>query len=162
MPKSRRVAQRSVQYWLLKNEEADYSIADFQRDKVAEWNGVRNFQARNFIRDMHVGDFFIYYHANGNPSGAAGVGEIMSAPYADPTQFDRRSDYFEKRATAETPVWSTVRVSFVEQFARAVPLSEISRSAKLKGILVAKRGQRLSVMPISRAHFEELVRMGRT
>ncbi|MEK7659848.1 MAG: EVE domain-containing protein [Patescibacteria group bacterium] len=151
---------KPVHYWLLKNEEADYSIADFQRDNTAEWNGVRNFQARNYIRTMHMGELFLYYHANGNPSGAAGVGKIISEPHADPTQFDTKSIYFEKRATKESPVWSTVRVQFVAQFARVVSLSEIATSARLKGILVARRGQRLSVMPISQTHFAHIRTLG--
>lgn len=153
-------ARVRVHYWLLKNEEADFSITDFKRAKRTEWNGVRNFQARNFIRAMRPGDMFLYFHSNGSPSGAAGVGKIVSAPYADPTQFNAKSVYFEKRATRDTPVWSTVRVEFTQRFARVVPLAEIVASPNLKGILVARRGQRLSVMPMTRAHFEHIRRMG--
>lgn len=160
MSKRESPTQIDVQYWLLKNEEADFSITDFKRAKRTEWNGVRNFQARNYIREMRPGDLFIYYHANGNPSGAAGVGKIISAPYDDPTQFDKKSMYYEKRATKDTPVWSTVRVEFIEQFARVVPLAEIATSPTLKGILVAKRGQRLSVMPMTTAHFAYIRHMG--
>lgn len=149
-----------MRYWLLKNEEADFSISDFQRARLTEWNGVRNFQARNYIREMRPGDVFIYYHSNGNPSGAAGVGKVASAPYVDPTQFNKKSMYFERRATKDAPVWLTVRVRYMHKFSRVISLAEIARSKKLKGILVAKRGQRLSVMPLTHEHFEELVRMG--
>lgn len=148
-------------YWLLKNEEADYSIDDFRKDKKTLWDGVRNYQARNFIREMKSDDSFIYYHSNGNPSGAAGVGKIISEPYPDPTQFQKKNKYYESRATREKPVWTTVDVQFVEKFKNLVPLEGIKNNKTLKGIVVAKKGNRLSVSPITKQHFDEIARMSK-
>lgn len=148
-------------YWLLKNEEADYSIDDFKKDKKSLWDGVRNYQARNFIREMKSGDSFIYYHSNGNPSGAAGLGKIVSEPYPDPTQFQKKSKYYEPRATKKEPAWTTVDVQFVKKFKNLVPLEDIKKNKKLKGIIVAKKGNRLSVSPINKQYFDEIAKMGK-
>ena len=147
-------------YWIMKNEYSDYSIDDFKKDKKTMWDGVRNYQARNFIREMKSGDEFIYFHSNGDPSGAAGLGKIVSNPYPDPSQF-KKGKYYEKRATKDNPVWTTVDVRFEKKFDNLVPLTDIKKSDKLKGILVARKGNRLSVTPISKSHFDEILKMSK-
>jgi predicted RNA-binding protein with PUA-like domain len=134
-------------YWLMKSEPGTYSIDDLKRDKKTFWDGVRNYQARNFMRDsMKVGDLVLFYHSNAEPSGVAGVAEVVKSGYPDP----------------KDPVWSGVDIGFVEKFPNFVPLETLKEnSAKLKGMLVIKNGMRLSVQPVEKAHFEWVRQCGR-
>ncbi len=152
----------SGQFWLMKSEPEVYSIADLRRDGRTAWTGVRNYQARNFMRDrMRVGDPVLFYHSNAEPSGVAGLGRVASAAYADPSQFDRSGEYFEPRATLAAPVWFLVDVAFVEEFPRVVSLAELRGQARLAGLLVLQRGSRLSIQPVTPAHFGLVVALGR-
>lgn len=149
--------------WLMKSEPEVFSIDDLQRAGRTPWTGVRNYQARNFMRDqMKVGDLVLFYHSNAEPSGVAGVGRVASAPYADPTQFDRRSEGFAPRATREHPVWILVDVSFVEKFPRLVSLADLRAEPGLAGLMVLQRGSRLSIQPVSPAHAAVILRRGRS
>lgn len=149
------------QFWLMKCEPTSYSIDDLKRDVKTGWEGVRNYQARNFIRDkMSTADEAIFYHSNGDPSGAAGVMKICGAGYPDPFAFDPKHKYFDADSDPENPCWYTVDVQFAKKFPKVVPLSAIKENPKLKGIMVAKKGSRLSVQPLSREHFQEIVKMG--
>jgi predicted RNA-binding protein with PUA-like domain len=129
--------------WLIKSEPSVYSIDDLKRDKSTSWEGVRNYQARNFMRDgMKKGDLCLFYHSNAEPSGVAGVCRVKNEAYPDTT-------------TKETG-WVMVDVEFVEKFKRFVPLDELKADAKLKGMVVIQKGSRLSVQPVSKAHFDEV------
>ena len=151
---------KAKQYWLVKSEPDDYSIDDLQHDGQIAWTGVRNYQARNFMRDtMQVGDLALFYHSNANPSGIVGVARVASKPYADPTQFDAKSQYFDAKATADEPRWQLVDFAFVEKFSRTIPLAELKEEARLEGMLVTRRGQRLSVQPVEKAHFERVLKL---
>jgi predicted RNA-binding protein with PUA-like domain len=148
--------------WLLKSEPDAYSIDDLARDGRTFWSGVRNYQARNFLKDeMRPGDRVLFYHSNAEPSGVAGVAEVVSEGYPDPTAFDRRSEYYDPRSDRTRPTWFVVDVAFVEKLPRVVPLAELKARKDLAGMLVTKRGMRLSVQPVETKHFDIVVRMGR-
>lgn len=146
----------------MKSEPDAYGIEDLRRDGRAPWTGVRNYQARNFMRDaMRAGDPVLFYHSSVEPPGVAGLARVASAAYPDPTQFDCRSPYFEPRAKPDAPVWMLVDVAFVESFPRVVTLDALRAEPRLRGMRVLQRGQRLSIQPVDPAHFEVVVRLGR-
>ena len=150
-------------YWLMKSEEDEYSIDDLERDGTTRWIGVRNYEARNLMRDrMSPGDRILYYHSNAKPSGVAGVAEVASESYPDPTQFDPESRYHDPKATEEEPRWFLVDVRFVERFPRVVSLREIKEEDRLSEMVLVNR-MRLSVQPVREEEFEivrELVEEG--
>jgi predicted RNA-binding protein with PUA-like domain len=148
-----------MRYWLLKSEPGNYSIADLKRDKKTDWTGVRNFQARNSMQEMKVGDLAIFYHSNAEPSGAVGVCKVVETAKPDRTQFDSKSDYFEKRATKEKPVWFCVDVGFVQDFGKVISLADLKKEKKLAQMELLRKGSRLSVFPIAKEEFEHLLRM---
>lgn len=154
---------KPVASWLMKSEPEVFSIDDLQRVGVTPWTGVRNYQARNFMRDqMKVGDLVLFYHSNAEPSGVAGVGRVASAPYADPTQFARQDEGYEARATRARPVWMLVDVAFVEKFTRLVSLADLRADPALAGLMVLQRGCRLSIQPVSPVHTGLILRRGRS
>jgi predicted RNA-binding protein with PUA-like domain len=137
----------------MKSEPDVYSIDDLARDGRTAWTGVRNYQARNFMRDgMRVGDRVFFYHSTAEPPGIAGLAEVCSAPYPDPTQFDPRSPYHEPRATPDKPVWVLVDVQFVAKFRRVIPLDTLRADPGLAGLILLQRGSRLSVQPVDPRH----------
>ncbi len=143
-------------YWLVKSEPDVFSIADLEREGRTSWEGVRNYQARNHMIDMRLGDLALYYHSNAEPSGVAGLCEIVRLAYPDPTQFDPESDYYDEGSRPEEPRWQMVDVGFVERFARTIPLDELKADPALAGMLVTQKGTRLSVTPVTREHFEHV------
>jgi predicted RNA-binding protein with PUA-like domain len=148
--------------WLMKSEPDVYSIDDLKRDGRTFWSGVRNFQARNFLRDeIRAGDLVLFYHSVVKDRGVAGTARVMRGGYADPTQFDRRSEYFDANATKDEPIWFVVDVEFVEKFDHVVTLDKIKATRELAGIMVAKRGARLSVQPVEKRHFDVVRKLGR-
>lgn len=152
-----------TRYWLIKSEPESYSIDDLSRDKKTCWSGVRNYQARNFMRDqMQVGDLLLFYHSSAEPAGVAGVAQVCKAAYPDFTAFDPKDDHYDPRSTKENPAWMMVDVKFVEKFPRLVSLSEIRKNPQLGTMLLLKRGQRLSVQPVEKRHFEIIQKMGRS
>lgn len=148
-------------YWLLKSEPNVYSIDDLARDGTTYWDGVRNYQARNFLRDdLQPGDGVLFYHSNADPPGVAGVAEVVRAGYPDPTARDPKSPYFDPRASEADPRWYMVDIRFVEKFRHFVPLPTLRTTAGLEEMLVNTRS-RLSVQPVTEAEFEIVRRMGR-
>jgi Uncharacterized conserved protein len=149
-------------YWLLKSEPGCYSIDDLaaEPDQTTCWSGVRNFQARNFMRDgMAVGDKAVFYHSVTDPS-AVGVMGIVRAAYADPTAQDPQDSHFDPRATPEKPLWYAVDVRFERKFRSPVPLRAMRVVPALAGMELLRKGSRLSVMPINAQEFATLCRMG--
>jgi len=145
-------------YWLLKSEPTSYSIDHLKRDKKTPWTGVRNYRARNFMRDdMQKGDLCLFYHSNADEIGIAGVATVASAPYADPTQFEKASHYFDEGSTKESPRWQLVDIAFVRKFSRVIPLIELKADPALAGMMVTEKGSRLSVQPVSQKHFQHIV-----
>jgi predicted RNA-binding protein with PUA-like domain len=149
-----------IRYWLMKSEPDVFSIDDLERLGKTAWEGVRNYTARNSMRDdMKIGDPVIFYHSSAEPAGAAGLARVCSAPYPDPTQFDAKSEYFDPKATREAPRWILVDVEFVEKFPAIVTLAEIKAERALKDMLVVQKGQRLSVQPVEARHFVRVLKM---
>ena len=150
--------QRAPRFWLMKSEPDVYSIDDLARDGQTGWEGVRNYQARNFMRDdMKVGDKVLFYHSNAKPPGVAGVAEVCRAAYPDPAAFDPSSPYFDPKSKPEAPAWLRVDLRFVRRLPRLVPLDALKGDPLLSGMLVTLRGQRLSVQPVSPAHFDRVI-----
>jgi predicted RNA-binding protein with PUA-like domain len=146
-------------YWLMKSEPDVFSIEALEKKKSEGWDGVRNYQARNFMREMREGDLVLFYHSNAKPSGVAGVATIVGEARPDPTQFDPKSDYYDAGATREEPRWDLVEVGFVERFEDVIPLETLKADAKLEGMLVTRKGSRLSVTPVEKAHFERVLKL---
>lgn len=145
---------KSKNYWLMKSEPDAYSIDDLERDGTEPWNGIRNYQARNFLRDtMRVGDRALFYHSNTNPPGVVGEMEVVSGPEPDELAFDADSQYYDPKSDPEDPRWIQRQMKFVRKFKRQVPLAELKEDPELEGMLVAKRGQRLSIQPVEKDHF---------
>lgn len=149
-------------YWLMKTEPGTYSIDDLARDGKTAWDGVRNFQARNFLRDeMKPGDLVLFYHSVAKEKGVVGVAKVAKAGYPDPSAFDRRSKYHDAKSRKDDPTWFVVDVEHVETFPRVVTLEELKNTKQLDGMMVTRRGARLSVQPVEKEHFEIVRKMGR-
>ncbi len=149
------------QYWLMKCEPDAYTIERLGRDGTTSWEGVRNFQARNFLRQMRVGDLALFYASNAKPSGAVGVMRIARAAYPDPVQFRKGHEYYEPRSRPDKPYWDTVDVQFVEQFPTVVSLDTLKRTAGLTQMMVVQPGRRPSVQPVREREFALVCRLGR-
>ncbi|MGF1539974.1 MAG: EVE domain-containing protein [Pleurocapsa sp.] len=137
-----------MNYWLMKSEPDVYSIEDLQRDKQEIWDGVRNYQARNFLKTMQLGDLAFFYHSNTKIPGIVGLMKIIASNIPDPTQFDPKSQYFDPKSTPQAPRWHTVKVEFVESFPEVISLSQLKKEFNGDDFLVVKKGNRLSVMPV--------------
>jgi predicted RNA-binding protein with PUA-like domain len=149
-------------YWLMKCEPSAYTIDDLARDGVSGWEGVRNYQARNFMRDeMQVGDGVLFYASNADPSGVTGLAEIARAGYPDPFAWKKGHEYFDEASTPERPVWYTVDVQFVERFPATVSLDTLKQTPGLEDMIVTRKGSRLSVQPVTRREFAIVTRLGR-
>lgn len=149
-------------HWLVKSEPGSYSIDDLARDGRTPWDGVRNYQARNFLRDgMKPGDGVLFYHSSTDPAGVVGLARVASEGYPDKSAFDRKSHSFDPDSDPAQPAWFAVDVEFVEKLPRIVTLAELKANDALEGMLLLKRGMRLSVQPVEKAHFDAVVKMAR-
>lgn len=151
---------KSKRYWLMKSEPEDFSIDDLERVGTEPWTGVRNYQARNFMRDsMQVGDQVFFYHSNTPVPGIYGIAEVASTPYPDPTQFEKKSKYFDPKATREEPRWFLVDVGFVRRLREPVSLATIrTRSEQLgEDFALIRKGARLSVLPVNASQWKTLL-----
>ncbi|MCC2691545.1 EVE domain-containing protein [Nodularia sp. LEGE 04288] len=140
-----------MNYWLMKSEPLVYSIADLQRQSETIWDGVRNYQARNYLRQMLPGDLAFFYHSNTNPPGIVGLMRVVKTGIADPTQFEPKSKYFDPKSSPESPRWQTVVVEFVETFDHAISLSTLREKFTPEELMVVRPGNRLSVIPLPEA-----------
>ena len=148
------------QYWLMKSEPNSYSIDDLERDGTTFWDGVRNYQARNFMRDdMKPGDLAFFYHSSAEPPGIAGVMEIVKGGYPDHTQFDPDEKHFDPKASPDDPRWMMVDVKFINKFNEFIPLTELKETTGLEEMMVAKRGSRLSVQPVTAKEWKIVMSM---
>lgn len=150
-----------MQYWLMKSEPYVYSITDLRDEKSAIWDGVRNYQARNFLREMKVGDLAFFYHSNTKPPGIVGLMRVIEANIVDPTQFDPESEYYDAKSTRENPRWQTVTVEFAEAFPGLLSLSELKEQFQPDELWVVRRGNRLSVMPVSDPVAQKILALAR-
>jgi predicted RNA-binding protein with PUA-like domain len=149
-------------YWLMKCEPSAYSIDDLARDGETSWEGVRNYQARNFMRDdMRVGDGVLFYASNADPSGVTGLARVTRAGYPDAFAWKKGHRYFDEGSSPDKPVWFMVDIGFVERFAEIVSLETLKSARGLENMMVTKKGSRLSVQPVTRDEWNVVVRLGR-
>ncbi len=142
----------------MKSEPDTFSIDDLARVRVEPWTGVRNYQARNFMRDrMRVGDGVLFYHSSCAEPGVVGLAEVASEAYPDPTQFDRRSDYFDPASSPEHPRWMLVDVGFVRKLKRTITLPELKQQPRLADFALLRRGNRLSVLPVAKTEWDRFL-----
>lgn len=152
----------AVRHWLMKCEPDAYTIDDLERDGTTSWEGVRNFQARNFMRDqMQVGDAVLFYASNATPSGVTGLARVVRAGYPDPTAWTPGHPYFDAGSTPERPVWYLVDIGFVERFPGTVSLETLKQTPGLEDMMVTRKGSRLSVQPVTPAEHAIVVKLGR-
>ena len=149
-----------MKHWLMKSEPDAFGIETLKKQGVAPWDGVRNYQARNFMRAMAVGDRVLFYHSNAKPTGVAGLAEVARSAYPDSTSWDSRSKYFDPASTPEAPRWSMVDVRYVATFPRVLALDELRKVPELSGMLLFSRS-RLSVQPVEPQHYAVIVALAR-
>ena len=153
---------KAKRYWLMKCEPEAYTIEDLERDGTTTWEGVRNFQARNSMRDdMKRGDGVLFYASNAEPSGITGLAEISREAYPDPYAFQEGHKYHDPKSDPANPTWYLVEIRFVERFAAIIPLQELKDTPGLEKMVVTQKGSRLSVQPVTKEEFEIVRRMGR-
>ncbi|MGQ9836611.1 MAG: EVE domain-containing protein [Cyanobacteriota bacterium] len=146
-----------MNYWLMKSEPSVYSIWDLQREGQTLWDGVRNYQARNYLKAMQPGDQAFFYHSNADPPGIVGLMEILETQVVDPSQFEAASPYYDPKSSPADPRWHTVRVQFVAVFERFISLSELRARFTPEELEVVRRGTRLSVLPVSQVVAERVL-----
>ena len=152
MPKKR-------QFWLMKSEPSAFSIDDLMRapQQTTCWDGVRNYQARNFMRSMALGDRVLFYHSNADPPAAVGIAEIVKTAYADPTQFDKKDDHYDQESDPSNPRWDMVDIKYIRKFSQPVSLDQLRKEPKLKEMVLLRKGSRLSVQPVTPAEWEHIL-----
>ena len=144
--------------WLMKSEPDVYSIDDLQRDGQEMWDSIRNYQARNMMRDdMRIGDPIFFYHSSCKEPGVVGIAEVASKPYPDPVQFDKQSRYFDAKSEPDNPRWILVDVKFVRKLKRNVTLTEIKAEKILADMILTRKGNRLSIMPVEKKHWDKIL-----
>lgn len=147
-----------MNHWLMKSEPDAFSIDDLKRNKREPWDGVRNYQARNFMRDdMRPGDKVFFYHSNCNPPGIVGIAEVATDAYPDPSQFDPKSKYFDPGSSRDKPRWMLVDVKFVKKLKRTITLDELKADGALAEMPLVRKGNRLSVMPVDATHWKHIL-----
>jgi len=150
-------------YWLFKSEPSEFSLEDLKKNKnqTTFWDGVRNYQARNFLRDeIKKGDGVLFYQSSTDPLAVVGNCEVVREGYPDHTQFDKKNDHFDPKATKESPTWFMVDIKLMKEFKKPVTLVEIKTNPKLKNMKLIQRGQRLSIQPVTKAEWDEILKMG--
>ena len=153
---------RAKRYWLMKCEPEAYTIEDLERDGTTSWEGVRNFQARNFLRDdLKKGDGVLFYASNAEPSGVTGIAEVAREGYPDSYAFEKGHEYHDPKSDPANPTWYMVDVRFVEKFPAIVPLAVLKETPGLEEMVVTQKGSRLSVQPVTKQEFEIVRRLGR-
>lgn len=149
-------------FWLMKSEPSTFSIDDLQRspNQTTCWDGVRNYQARNFMRAMAVGDQILFYHSNADPPSIVGIAKVVKTAYPDPTQFDKKDKHYDPASTASQPRWDMVDIMYVRRLRRPLTLDELRKDAALKGMVLLQKGSRLSVQPVSPIEWQHIVDRG--
>jgi predicted RNA-binding protein with PUA-like domain len=147
------------QYWLMKSEPSAFSIDDLRRAprQTTGWDGVRNYQARNFMRSMAIGDRVLFYHSNADPPAVVGIAEVVKTAYADPTQFDKKDEHYDPESDPSTPRWDMVDIKYIRKFSQPVSLDQLRKDPKLKDMVLLQKGSRLSVQPVTPAEWEHIL-----
>lgn len=156
------VRAMSKRHWLMKSEPETFSISDLARVKVEPWTGVRNYMARNYMREMSVGDEVLFHHSNVDPPGVAGLARVVRTHVVDETQFDPDGEYYDPRATRDRPQWDCVEVAYVDTLPYLVSMDRMRADPALADMLVLRRGMRLSVQPVGEAEYARILELGRT
>ena len=146
-----------INYWLMKSEPDVYSISDLRNERETLWDGIRNYQARNFMRSMKIGDQAFFYHSNTKPPGIVGLMEVIETGLIDPFQFDIKSKYYDKKSKEDNPRWDCVKTKFIYEFRNMITLKELSEIYTPEELTVVKKGNRLSIMPINKSIANELL-----
>lgn len=154
-------ALTGMNYWLMKSEPDVYSLQDLARDRYTVWDGVRNYQARNFLRSMQIGDLAFFYHSNTVPPGIVGLMQISQANLDDPSQFDPKSKYYDAKSPPDKPRWQTVQVEYAEEFVNFISLDHLRQTFAPDDLWVVRQGNRLSVMPVPEAIAMQILAIGR-
>lgn len=138
-------------YWLMKSEPSAFSIDDLMKasSQTTCWDGVRNYQARNFMRQMALGDQVLFYHSNADPPATVGIAQVVKVAYPDPTQFDKKDQHYDPKSHPSSPRWDMVDIKYLRKFSRPLPLDQLRKETKLKGMVLLRKGSRLSVQPVS-------------
>jgi len=152
-----------MNYWLFKSEPSEFSWEDLKKSKkqITSWDGVRNYQARNFLRDeIKKGDGILFYHSSTDPLAVMGYCEVVKEGYPDHTQFDKKNDHYDPKAAPENPTWFMLDIKLEKEFKNPVSLHSIKANPKLKNMKLIQRGQRLSIMPVTKIEWDEIMKMG--
>jgi predicted RNA-binding protein with PUA-like domain len=151
-------------YWLVKSEPDTFSIDDLAHAprQTTSWDGVRNYQARNFMREMAIGDHVLFYHSNADPPAVVGSAEVVSTAYPDDTQFDKRSDHYDASSPADRPRWEMVDLKYREKFPVSLPLDRLRQESKLKGMALLQKGSRLSVQPVTASEWAVIMKLAQS
>jgi len=144
-------------YWLMKSEPDVYGISHLQQDGTTLWDGIRNYQARNFMRTMHIGDRAFFYHSNATPPGIVGLMEVVETGITDPSQFDPANNYFDPKSKPEAPRWDCVRLRYVGTFAALLSLDALREQFSVEELPVVRQGNRLSILPVPEASAARLL-----
>ena len=151
-----------MNHWLMKTEPDEFSIDDLARVKREPWSGVRNYQARNYLKAAERGDLVLIYHSSCPEPGVAGIGTVVRAAYPDPTQFDRKSDYYDPNSPRDEPRWVALDVGYKRKLRRLIPLEQLrAHAAELDGLALLQRGSRLSVIPVTPQHYDFILKLER-
>jgi predicted RNA-binding protein with PUA-like domain len=152
MPQKRR-------YWVMKSEPSAFSIDDLMTapQQTTCWDGVRNYQARNFMRSMALGDRVLFYHSNADPPAIVGIAEVVKTAYADPTQFEKKDKHYDSDSDPSIPRWDMVDIKYVRKFSRPVSLDQLRKETKLKDMVLLRKGSRLSVQPVAATEWEHIL-----
>lgn len=149
-------------FWLVKTEPETYSIDNLLEDLSTTWDCVRNYQARNFLKEMKLGDQVFIYHSNSDPIGIVGLAKVSKLAFPDQTQFNSKSDYFDPKATKENPRWFSPEFKFVKKFKETISLVELKKISALKNMVLLKQGSRLSVQPVTEAEFRTVLNLAKS
>ncbi len=151
----------SPKYWLMKSEPSAFSIDDLQQSpsQTTCWDGVRNYQARNFMRSMALGDQVLFYHSNADPPAIVGIAEVVKTTYPDPTQFDPNDKHYDPESKPSEPRWDMVDIKYVRKLEKPLSLEELRKEHKLKAMVLLQKGSRLSVQPVSVSEWQYILNL---
>ena len=151
-----------MNYYLMKSEGSCYSIADLKKDKKTAWTGVRNYQARNYMKAMKKGDMILFYHSSSKPTGVFGLAKVVKKAHADMSAQDRKHEHFDPKATKEKPIWECVDVAYVATFTKPVTLDDMKKVDVLGKMKMFTKGSRLSITPVTKIEYDSICKMGST
>lgn len=154
---------RTIRYWLMKSEPSAFSIDDLAASpkRTTSWDGVRNYQARNFMRAMAVGDRVFFYHSNAEPPAIVGMAEVVRTAYPDDTQFDKHDDHYDPASSPSAPRWDVVDIRHCDTFTQPIPLDQLRKEPRLKGMALLQKGSRLSVQPVTASEWESIMKLAK-